>query len=73
MHLVHLVCVELTSEMSGAFGALLVKTIKFYVQRLHSYTSCAPRALSVLKLSSDLFGSFGAFGVFLVKTLRFYV
>ena len=29
MHLVHLVCFELTLDMSGAFGEFLVKTLDF--------------------------------------------
>ena len=36
VHFVHLVCFELTSEMSGAFGAFLEKTFRFYLFCTHS-------------------------------------
>ena len=61
MHLVHLVCFELTLDMSGAFGAFgefLVKTLDFsYIVQLVCF-----------ELTSDISGAFGAF---FVKTIRF--
>ena len=59
----YLVCFELTSDTSGAFGAFgefLVATLDFsYIIQLVCF-----------ELISDMSGAFGAFGEFLVKTIR---
>ena len=57
VHLVHIMCFELSSDMSGAFGvfgAFFVKTIRFYLY----FTDCT-RALLVHP--------------FLVKTIKIHL
>ena len=71
-YIVQLVCFELTSDISGAFGAFgafFVKTIRFQL-----YCTEFTRAFLVHLvhlLTSDTSGAFGAFSEFVVKTLDF--